>query len=293
VFFPGTYTDPVNLTGASQSFFTSGIYYFESTVTISGNASVVVGEGGTEGCADDQGAVFNAVGAPASHNISGKGATFVFGGPGRLVINDSGATTGPSVFFNTRLVDNTDISALPSRGVSIISVNGVSTGATSSADLNLSGQLYVPRSMSGTSPAVDAAASGYEPSTLVPTVTPVPPSNAIVDITFNGATPAKVFIPSYIAVPQGRINIAVGPGMGAGKEVSLVGGVLAAIFSQTPDLPAVNQIGIINRVVQKTFKIVSQTTTGVPTIYSVALVQVNDFGGEPAINSWITTAVTP
>ncbi|MGZ4725171.1 MAG: hypothetical protein ACXV8L_13275, partial [Ilumatobacteraceae bacterium] len=108
VFFPGTYLNPITITSATPTFFTSGIYYFESTVTISGSAKVVVGDGATEGCTTDQEAAFNAVNAPVNHNITGVGATFVFGAAGRLVINDSTPGTGVSVKFNNRYVGPTD-----------------------------------------------------------------------------------------------------------------------------------------------------------------------------------------
>jgi hypothetical protein len=76
--------------------------------------------------------------------------------------------------------------------------------------------------------------------------------------------------------------------MGANKSVQLLGGVLAAQITQTVDLPADNQLGIINRVVQQTFKLVAKTTSGKPQMVSIAIVQINDFG-EAAINSWVTT----
>jgi hypothetical protein len=98
-----------------------------------------------------------------------------------------------------------------------------------------------------------------------------------------------VFIPGYIAVPQGRVNIAVAPAMSAGKDVQLVGGVLTALFTQTPDQPANTQIGLINRIVQKTFKLVGTTTEGNPQVTSVAIVQINDYG-EFAVNSWVTAS---
>ena len=81
VFFPGTYSTPVTITASKPVFFTSGIYYFEQPVTISGSANVVIGDGGVEGCTTDQEAAFSATNAPASHNITGVGATFVSAAP--------------------------------------------------------------------------------------------------------------------------------------------------------------------------------------------------------------------
>ncbi len=288
VFFPGTYNAPVTIADSIPTFFASGVYYFEDAVTFSGAANVVIGQGSVEGCTDNQDAAYNAINAPTNHNISGLGATFVFGKVGRLVITDAGATgVGPKVQFNTRLVDPTDVASLATRNVSIMSVNGVTTGPTTSAELNLPGQLHVPKSyLSGATPA-DAATGGYVASTLIPAAAPPYPGNPIIDIQYSTGSTSTLFVPGYVAVPQGRINIAVAPGMGVGKDVELVGGVLAATFSQTPDLPATQNLGMINRIVQKTFKLLATTTSGNPVVSSVAIVQINDYG-EFAVNSWVT-----
>jgi hypothetical protein len=287
VFFPGTYNSAVTISDNIPTFFASGIYYFEGTVTFSGRANVVIGEGAAEGCTDNQDAAYNAINAPTNHNISGLGATFVFGAAGRLVVSDVGATgVGPSVQFNTRLVDPTDVGSLASRGVSIISVDGVKSGSTS-VDLSLAGQLQVPRSLVATEPPSDPVGGGYLPSTLIPAAVPPYVETPIIDINFTTTSTSTLFIPGYVSVPQGRINITAATGAGVGKSVDLVGGVLAATFSQTLVQPASLHLGMINRIVQKTFKLVGTTTAGRPSVTSVAIVQINDYG-EFAINSWVT-----
>ncbi|MCE9621899.1 MAG: hypothetical protein K8R99_06115 [Actinomycetia bacterium] len=294
VFFPGTYTDAVTIADSVPTFFTSGVYYFENTVTFGANANVVVGEGAIEGCTTNSEAAFYAVNAPSLINISGIGGTFVFGAAGRMVVTDSGTANGPRVRFNARLVDPTDVGNYVSAGVSIETVNGVTSGATSSTDLVLPGQLQVPKSTTETNPGdttppVDAASTGYRPSTLVPTVSPVPPVAPVIDFQLTGTSTTTVYIPGYVSVPQGAINVTVGSGKGANKSIQLVGGVLAAKITQSVDLPADNQLGMVNRIVQKTFKIVSTTTSGTPHITSIAIVQVNDYG-KFAVNSWVTSA---
>ena len=294
VYFPGTYTDAVTISDTIPTFFTSGVYYFTNTVTFGANANVVIGEGAIEACTTNSEAAFYAINAPSRINISGIGATFVFGGAGRLVITDGGTVNGPRVRFNARLVDPTDVGNYVSAGVSIETVNGVTTGATSSADLLLPGQLNVPRSTTETNPQdstppVDAASTSYRPSTLVPSVSPAPAVAAVIDIQLTGTNTSTIYIPGYVSTPQGAINITVGVGKGASKSIQMVGGVLAAKFTQSADLPADNQLGMVNRIVQKTFKIVSTTTSGTPRITSIAIVQVNDFG-EFAVNSWVTSA---
>jgi hypothetical protein len=64
---------------------------------------------------------------------------------------------------------------------------------------------------------------------------------------------------------------------------------LAAKVNQTVDQPTTLSLGMVNRIVQKTFKLVSTTTSGTPSVTSVALVQVNDYG-EFAVNSWVTSS---
>lgn len=291
VFFPGTYSSPVSVTDSVPTYFTSGVYYFESSVTFGGAANVVIGEGAAEGCTDDQEAAYNAINAPTNHNISGLGATFVLGSAGRLVITDSGSgTSGPRVQFNTRLVDPTDVGSLPSKNISIMTVNGQYAGDNSSTELNLSGLVRVPRSTLATasSGSTDPVSGGYLPSTLVPVQSPGV-TTAVIDISLTTTKTSYVFVPGYVAVPQGHVNITVGAGLAANKDVEMVGAVLAARVNQTLDQPATLSLGMVNRIVQKTFKLVSTTTSGTPSVTSVALVQVNDYG-EFAVNSWVTSS---
>ncbi len=166
VYFPGTYVDPITITGSTPVYFTSGIYYFEQAVRFSGDARVVIGGGAEEGCTNDQEAAFYAVNAPTVHNISGLGATFVFGGQGRLVVDTATAGAGANVVFNQRYTSAADVTSASSAGVSIVSVNGEMSGA-SYVDLDRANSMFVPRSMvAGTTP-VPATDQGYKPSTLV------------------------------------------------------------------------------------------------------------------------------
>ena len=129
VFFPGIYKNPVLLDQDVDYFFASGVYYFEDTVTVTGNADVVVGMGSADGCVSDQEAAFYAISGPSSHEVSGLGATFVFGSNratgtnGRLVVTQAGNAT-PTIRFNQRYVHPLDTAGYASYGVSIASVNG-------------------------------------------------------------------------------------------------------------------------------------------------------------------------
>jgi hypothetical protein len=296
VYFPGTYINPIVLNSATPVYFTSGVYYFESSVTISGNANVVVGGGATEGCTTDQEAAFYATNAPPTHNITGLGATFVFGMAGRLVVDNS--TPGPlSLVFNQRYVSETDTSSLPSAQVNIMSVNGEllnSDLANPLTDLVRAGVLSVPYSLAPDSATTFAPATlnRYRPSTLVPpdpAIVPAPLDQPpIVAITFTANTAATIEVPGYVAVPQGRfsIDIAPGSGLGANKTVHFSGGVLARTIEVPGDPPAAITIAVAEVVVQLVLRISSVTGAG-PVVHSNAIVQVNKNGGY-GINLWST-----
>ena len=180
VYFPGTYTNPVTING--PTFFASGIYYFEDTLTFAGGADAVVGGGVVEGCTNDQNAAFYAVNAPSTHNINGLGSTFVFGKAGRLVVSNA-TGTAIKLQFNKRYVAELDPGAAPSADVSIVSVNGkLGTDGITGENLLIPNVLEVPLSHVGevTAPAlpVSATTQKYLPSTLVPPPAPTVPDRA-------------------------------------------------------------------------------------------------------------------
>ena len=296
VYFPGTYVDPITITGSTPVYFTSGVYYFENTVTISGSANVVVGAGSVAGCTDDQNAAYGVANPPRTPNITGAGGTFVFGMGGRLVVNNATTGTGPTLVFNQRFVDPTDTKSAPSAGVNIMSVNGELPGSDLTAtlgDLNRSGLLSVPFSVvptTGTNLG-PATADNYRPSTLVPpdpsVVPALPDTNPIVEINLTNATPIKVTVPGYVDVPQGRFAVAVpaGSGYGANSSINFNGGVLARTIQIPGDIPGSFAVGIASVVSQLVLRIQTITTSGTPLVTSNAVVQVNQNGGY-AINSW-------
>ena len=139
VFLPGRYDDPITIS-TGQVYFASGVYSFSEPVTIEGDADVVVGYGledfGT-GCADDIQIATNVLGEPGTFAIDGGGATWVFGGNGRLVVDD--ATGSPSVRFNQRYAEEST-----GGRISIMTVNG---GELAGADHDVPDVNLVPRSM--------------------------------------------------------------------------------------------------------------------------------------------------
>ena len=251
----------------------------------------MVGLGATEGCTDDLDSVSYAdYSAPFNHNQSGAGATFVFGGAGRLVVDNvtASTSTGPSLTINKRLVAPTETGVKSSENVSIMSVNGTLTGTTI-GDLNQP-QIFVPAATVSTTPPSLASGSTLKPSTLVPTVAPAPPALPIVDINLSGAATTNVDIESYIATPQGTVSVIDATGATAGKTVKLVGGLLAAQINVSVDRPATFAMGLVNQVVQKTFKIVSTTVSDSPKLSATAVVKVNDTG-DYAIGSYVVETI--
>lgn len=288
VYFPGTYNAAVNIAAGAKVYFTSGVYYFTQPVTVGAGAQVVVGSGAQAGCATDQEAWFDAINPPASHGISGGGGQFVFGDAGRLVVNATSGTT--SVVFNQRYATSGDTGQEGTTGLSIASVNGEMSAGTF-VDTARSGLLQVPKSLvaGGTPPAL-ATTKGYVPSSLIPanagalnTVTP------IVALSI-GASPAKLVFRTagYVATPQGRVDVSTATGGGAESDVTFGGGVLTATMTTTGPAPATFVIALLNPVVQRTFRIVTTTTSGSPTVTSDAVVFVNQ-NGLTAVKIWTVT----
>jgi hypothetical protein len=309
VFFPGIYNDNVTISGPTPTYFVSGIYYFTKTLRITGSAKVVVGVGAEEGCVPaDNVAALEAEQAPGVKapikkvsGGSGVGGTFVFGQLGRLVIDDSGS--GSLSFVMNRRVEETGTPEAELNDVSIMTVNGVTAGPVTSA-LDIPAQIFVPASVAlGSSP--EPTVHGYSASTLVSPPVAVPPAmlascSAIalatpgcptIDLNFATTRSVEVDIPGYVSVPQGAVSLLTADSAGPGKWVSFGGGMLTAQLSTSATKPAYLQAGILNPVVQKTFKIVTTTTSGTPTVQSTALVQVNATGGY-AINSMVVGAVS-
>jgi hypothetical protein len=190
--------------------------------------------------------------------------------------------------MNKRLVSPTETGVKSSEKVSIMSVNGTLSGSTI-IDLDQP-QIFVPAPMEATSPPTPASASTFKPSTLVPTVAPAPPPSSIVDINLTGAGAVNVDIESYISTPQGVVNVYTAPGMTANKSVKMLGGVLGGVINVSVDRPQVFVAGLVNQIVQKTFKIVSTTASGNPKVSATAVVKVNDTG-DYAIGSYVVQTI--
>jgi hypothetical protein len=119
-----------------------------------------------------------------------------------------------------------------------------------------------------------------------PPVPPAPPAPVvplpIIEINLPTAAATTVQIPGYVSVPQGRVSLANPNGL----AVTISGGILAAQFDGVDGRAAGPQtvdIGFLETIVQRKFRIISTTDAGHET--STAVVQVNQ-NGAYAINSW-------
>ena len=279
VFFPGTYDDPVSISGPGSVYFASGIYTFADTVTIAGDVDVVVGDGAIQGCANDYEAATYAVDVPAQHGISGLGATFVFSGAGRLAIQTPLAGGTVRVRFNQRYVPEAAVATDSSAGISVMSANGALDPDANWVALEMPGVMSVPKStMHGSQQA-----GGLAPSTVI-AQSPLPAGGALVDVDVTGAQAADIQIQGYVVVPQGAVSIRAAAATKTNKSVRFTAGATAAMFDLSADRPETFVLDIVNPVVQRTFKLVS-TATGGTAVTSTAVVIVNQ-NGAYAIKSW-------
>ena len=182
VFFPGTFTSPITISG--PAYFTSGVYYFTEPITLRKGADVVVGNGSELGCTNDFEAVSFAQHVPDPLNMSGLGGTFVMGVRGRITVDDTAGTGDVSLTINQRYVSSEETSVKASSDIAIVSVNGqhapYGTGEAEGQGLSVPGVLAVPASKVGTAGTPAATSAGYAASVLTPKPTPPDPPTGLV-----------------------------------------------------------------------------------------------------------------
>ncbi len=181
VYFPGTYQDPVTISG--PTYFGSGVYYFESEITFTSGANAVAGNGAVQGCTTDQDAAFYAINGPTRHNLNGLGVVFIFGDDGRMVVQNDTGPDAVRLVMQERLANPEDPAQRSASGTSIMTVNGDTAGVDELLDVP--GRIYVPRSLVGAETPVPASTQSYIASTLTSKPTaPTAPQNVV-------ATPYK------------------------------------------------------------------------------------------------------
>ena len=130
------------------TYFTSGVYYFQNTVTVAAGADVVVGMGRNFGCTTDQEAVFYATNAPAdAQHLRARCAPScsVTSRPRHRWSSDRDQRRRlDRLRFNQRYVAPNDAGGQPSFGVSIVSVNGKAISGPDAKGSSNSPPLDVP-----------------------------------------------------------------------------------------------------------------------------------------------------
>ena len=288
VYFPGTYADPLDLTG--NIYFVSGVYYFENEVKVHGNADVVVGYGLEElptECSDDIQVSTNVINGPNTIDWDGGGATWVFGANGHLVVDNTDTTTSLKLRFNQRY-SSADKGGL----ISIMSANGyddpldplaaddhVVTNVNkiprslyinaANAQQPIDGSVYVPSSITYT----DHARPPASPAGL--TLTPHTYFDGSVDqgaalVTWDemaGQDAGGALIDGYTVTVSPPPDAASGPVCPSSDLV----------FSQLPDPPGGNQISCVVRGLDLD-----------TTAYTVEVLATNEAGVGPVASDTVT-----
>jgi hypothetical protein len=295
VYFPGRYEAPLTL-GAGRHFFPSGVYYFENVLTLAPGAELVAGEGRWSGCTFDAEAAF-APTAPNFHAITGKGATLLFGGAGRLVADNA------SLQINRRVSDST------SRGTETVAIRSVNfrttphaapapvevpddvvyladvyDAANSSCNASLSTTTCLQRAADHTvriTPTTPVAR--YRASTLAPTDT-------IISITQTGgnASTNQFVTDGYVFVPNSRVLLT--GGANTDYRLRLSAGVVASSLELGYDvMPASSNnwfLGVLDEPIQRQVDLfVSVTAPNGQRTVSRAIMEVN-IDESYAINGW-------
>jgi hypothetical protein len=296
LYFPGQYLAPLTL-GPGDHYFASGIYYFTGLVTLQPGARVVGGEGKFSGCAVDAEAVF-ATDAPKAHSVTGKGATFVFGGAGRLIANDA------ALRMNLRISDTT---SRGSEATSFRSVNFRTTAPPATpADLEIPSDLVIiADAHDSANPACSASVAGQpclQPASAYVskasrdaserryTASTLGVNDTIVSITQTGGNWAsnRLELDGYTFVPNSRVLL--NGGNNTDYRLSITGGVVASsIELQYNQLPAISGnwfLGVRERNLEQRFDFYANVDggNGMRTV-SRATLQVDE-DGNYAINGW-------
>lgn len=278
LYYPGRYygSTPLVLDGG-QHYFASGVYYFERPIIITNGAQVVAGEGRYAGCAFDADAAF-APTAPRSHEITGKGATFVLGADATLTVE------------NASLRMNRRVSTATTRGSEGVSIRSVSFGvATPDVEIpadvvQLADASTVPAAAHTIRPSATGPAIGYRASTLNPRS-----SSPILDVRLNGAAPAsnRVLLDGYVFVPNAPVRVQSNTNQ---YELRMTGGLVAARFELgLSNLPAggasAYTVGVVTEPIQRKVQLRATTAVNGKTMSSTAVLEVHA-DRSYAINSW-------
>ncbi len=295
IYFPGQYTTELRL-GAGDHYFTSGVYYFAAPLVLEPGARVVAGSGRYSGCTVDAEAAFAGT-APRAHNITGAGATFVFGGTGKLV------TTDASLRMNRRV---SDASTRGSDTVAIRSVNFETTPPPAlpqsvqipddrvllldtftnptSCDASISTTACIQPAATYTSQVTAGAPlTRYSDSSLAVT-------ESIVEVNQLGgnASSNQFVVDGYVFVPNAKVTL--NGGANADTRLRMTGGVVASALDVGYNVIPANSsnwyLGVLSEAIQLDVDLTATVTApNAQRTISRATLQVNQ-NGAYAINGW-------
>lgn len=279
VYYPGRYQSltgqPLVLDGGNH-YFASGVYLFNDPLEIRNGANVVAGEGAHGGCSFDAAAAF-APHSPLNHQITGKGATFIFGDDARLVVQDA------SLRINRRASTG---STRATEGIAIMSVHH----AVDTEDVRIPESMVrlpddsaspLPVSSHSITPVLGGEAVSYQPSS-------VPADDSIVDVTMSGVTD-RLYVEGYVVTPGAGVSISVtGPHRGLRLNGGVVASTITLDLEGSPTSSEPWLIGVISEPVKRQVRFVATTSRSGVAGRSVALFEVHR-DGSYAINSWIVS----
>lgn len=278
VYYPGRYlgSAPLVLNGGNH-YFTSGIYYFERPLQISNGANVVMGEGRNPGCTFDADAAFVST-APRAHEITGKGATLIFGSGGKLSVSGNGT----SLRMNRRL------SSATTRGSEGTSIRTVSFGISSAAVEVPADVVLRPDGTTIAASAHTVSVSATAPPAKYAASTVAATAN-VVDVQVGSGS---VFdLDGYLFTPNAQVNVS---GASTAYTLRMNGGVVATrillALQNAPVTPTANWlVGVVTEPIQRQVSLQAVANVGGRLVSSVSSLEVN-VDRSFAINDWIVDA---
>jgi hypothetical protein len=272
IFYPGRYqgSTALVLNSAINYYFASGVYYFERPIQISGGARVVMGSGpaSQSGCVPD----IVAGSRISNPDISGRGATLIFGGNASLDVRGA----------NTRLTINQRVATTATAASEGQSIRTVATGVATA-------NIEIPRDNvmkpDGTIVAVtsyDARLTPTSPARLYAASTLTHDLNAVAVKTDSNV---RVIVPGFVITPHARFFM---DGSGTTPLVRFSGGLVASEFKFiSTSTPAASgwTMGAVPNVGLRSFSFVTELVAGDRTLTSRATLEL-DANGQFAVSQW-------
>lgn len=299
LYFPGRYLGPLVL-GPGDHYFASGVYLFNHQVTVESGAEVVVGQGPIGGCAGGDAPAAGASSSPSSPAVSGRGATFLFGGAGRLDIQP-----------NARFEMNRRVSDASTRGTDGVSIRTINFGPAPppavpdpSAPIIPADVVFLDSTFAVENPSCDASLStdqclqdvanhsvvaipGAPPAAYVPSALADPAVR--IDQSSGSAATNAVIIDGMILTPNA--DVVIDGGVNPDHLLRVSGGIVAESVQLNHVNPSSGYlVGVIDQAVQRRFRLAVQLTAASGArARSDAVLDVNA-NGQYAINAWSVDA---